>query len=144
MAGASRRGLRSRGGLRRSAARRPSPDAVRVTLQSRRGPRAGRLWLARPDQHPGGGGRHQLAVAAAVADREARGESGTARAGRLPSSPLLRVRTVPAIRSLAMSDTALQSARERLDQHVREIVHWHFNPATGCPFWLERAKQFTF
>jgi len=43
-----------------------------------------------------------------------------------------------------MSDSALRSARDRLDQQVREIVHWHFNPATGCPFWLERAKQFTF
>ena len=27
---------------------------------------------------------------------------------------------------------------------MREIVQWHFNPATGCPFWLERARQFTF
>ncbi len=43
-----------------------------------------------------------------------------------------------------MSDTAAQSPREWLDQHVREIVQWHFDPATGCPFWLERAKQFTF
>jgi phenylacetate-coenzyme A ligase PaaK-like adenylate-forming protein len=43
-----------------------------------------------------------------------------------------------------MSDTASRSTRERLDQHVREIVRWHFDPATGCPFWLERAKQFTF
>src|SRR5215203_2436395 len=43
-----------------------------------------------------------------------------------------------------MSDTATRSARERLDQHVREIVQWHFNPATGCPFWLDRAKSFNF
>jgi phenylacetate-coenzyme A ligase PaaK-like adenylate-forming protein len=43
-----------------------------------------------------------------------------------------------------MTDTASTSARARLDQHVREIVQWHFNPETGCPFWLERAKQFTF
>jgi phenylacetate-coenzyme A ligase PaaK-like adenylate-forming protein len=39
---------------------------------------------------------------------------------------------------------AIESARERLDAHVREIVRWHFDPATGCPFWLERAKQFDF
>jgi phenylacetate-coenzyme A ligase PaaK-like adenylate-forming protein len=39
---------------------------------------------------------------------------------------------------------ALKAARERLDAHVREIVQWHFNPATGCPFWLERARQFDF
>ena len=39
---------------------------------------------------------------------------------------------------------ALKAARERLDAHVREIVQWHFNAATGCPFWLERARQFDF
>jgi hypothetical protein len=27
-----------------------------------------------------------------------------------------------------------------LDAHVREIVDWHFNPDTGTPFWLERAR----
>ena len=30
-------------------------------------------------------------------------------------------------------------AKEQLDRHVREIVQWHFDPATGCPFWLEFA-----
>lgn len=35
-------------------------------------------------------------------------------------------------------------ARERLDAHVREIVQWHFNPETGCPFWLEKAKELDF
>jgi hypothetical protein len=35
-------------------------------------------------------------------------------------------------------------ARERLDAHVREVVAWHFDPATGCPFWLERARSFDF
>ena len=33
----------------------------------------------------------------------------------------------------------MAEARERLDAHVREIVAWHFNPETGCPFWLEYA-----
>jgi phenylacetate-coenzyme A ligase PaaK-like adenylate-forming protein len=32
-------------------------------------------------------------------------------------------------------------ARELLDAHVREIVAWHFDPATGCPFWLDYARQ---
>jgi len=32
-------------------------------------------------------------------------------------------------------------ARERLDEHVREIVDWHFDPGTGCPFWLEWAEE---
>ncbi|HMG32299.1 MAG TPA: hypothetical protein VKM94_00060 [Blastocatellia bacterium] len=32
-------------------------------------------------------------------------------------------------------------ARDRLDAWVREIVQWHFNPETGCPFWLEYAQN---
>jgi hypothetical protein len=39
---------------------------------------------------------------------------------------------------------AVRSAQERLDAHVREIVRWHFDPATGCPFWLERVKGLDF
>ncbi|MDB4324866.1 hypothetical protein N9971_00825 [bacterium] len=35
-------------------------------------------------------------------------------------------------------------AQERLDAHVREMVEWHFNPATGCPFWLEKADSWDF
>jgi hypothetical protein len=41
-------------------------------------------------------------------------------------------------------DNPVRAARERLDAHVREIVRWHFDPATGCPFWLERATQLSF
>lgn len=41
-------------------------------------------------------------------------------------------------------DNLVSAARERLDAHVREIVSWHFDPATGCPFWLEKAKEFDF
>ncbi len=32
-------------------------------------------------------------------------------------------------------------AKERLDAHTREIVAWHFDPATGCPFWLDYAEK---
>jgi phenylacetate-coenzyme A ligase PaaK-like adenylate-forming protein len=28
-----------------------------------------------------------------------------------------------------------------LDAWVREVVDWHFDPATGSPFWLEYAKK---
>jgi len=35
----------------------------------------------------------------------------------------------------------VQQARERLDAHVRDIVAWHFSPETGCPFWLNFAKE---
>src|SRR5262245_52228140 len=46
--------------------------------------------------------------------------------------------------SPGVSPEAVAAARERLDVHVREIVRWHFDPATGCPFWLERAKTLGF
>jgi len=36
------------------------------------------------------------------------------------------------------------AAREALDAWVREVVAWHFDPATGAPFWLERAKTLDF
>ena len=32
-------------------------------------------------------------------------------------------------------------ARTALDAHVREIIEWHFNPETGCPFWIEQAGK---
>ena len=35
-------------------------------------------------------------------------------------------------------------ANEALNQHVRDIVQWHFSPETGCPFWLDWAKQNAF
>ncbi len=35
----------------------------------------------------------------------------------------------------------IEEARKRLDAHVVETVQWHFDPATGCPFWLEWAAS---
>jgi hypothetical protein len=35
-------------------------------------------------------------------------------------------------------------ARGALDAWVREVVAWHFDPATGCPFWLDRVKELGF
>ncbi|MCH8333062.1 hypothetical protein IIC65_03955, partial [Candidatus Sumerlaeota bacterium] len=32
-------------------------------------------------------------------------------------------------------------AREKLDAWTREIVAWHFDPATGAPFWLDFAAK---
>jgi hypothetical protein len=37
-----------------------------------------------------------------------------------------------------------KSAQDALDAWVREVVAWHFDPATGTPFWLERAKGLSF
>jgi phenylacetate-coenzyme A ligase PaaK-like adenylate-forming protein len=39
------------------------------------------------------------------------------------------------------SSSTTQQTQELLDAHVREIVQWHFSPATGCPFWLDWAKH---
>jgi hypothetical protein len=49
--------------------------------------------------------------------------------------------------SVAQTDelqSKVEAASERLDAWTREIVQWHFDPATGCDFWLERAKEFDF
>jgi phenylacetate-coenzyme A ligase PaaK-like adenylate-forming protein len=32
---------------------------------------------------------------------------------------------------------SVQEAKQDLDAHIREIIHWHFSPETGCPFWIE-------
>ena len=32
-------------------------------------------------------------------------------------------------------------AQEQLDAWTREVVQWHFDPKTGCPFWLEFAQR---
>src|SRR5499426_365400 len=37
--------------------------------------------------------------------------------------------------------TRAQEAKTQLDAHVREIVAWHFDPETGCPFWLDFASK---
>ncbi|MFO0967909.1 MAG: hypothetical protein U0793_20305 [Gemmataceae bacterium] len=39
-----------------------------------------------------------------------------------------------------MSTMTPAQAKERLDQHVRDIVEWHFNPETGSPFWVDAAQ----
>lgn len=38
-------------------------------------------------------------------------------------------------------ETRREKARDELDAWVREVVAWHFNPDTGCPFWLENAAR---
>jgi len=45
---------------------------------------------------------------------------------------------------MTLSKEEIHNAHKRLDTHVRETVSWHFNPETGCPFWLERAKTLGF
>lgn len=48
--------------------------------------------------------------------------------------------------NIAGSETAnlqqqIAQARARLDAHTREIITWHFDPQTGCPFWLDFAQR---
>ena len=38
----------------------------------------------------------------------------------------------------------IADTRIALDAHVRDMVEWHFNPETGCPFWLEFAENLDF
>jgi hypothetical protein len=42
-----------------------------------------------------------------------------------------------------MTDSTLNptGARQQLDQHVRDIIQWHFSRETGCPFWLDWARK---
>ncbi len=35
----------------------------------------------------------------------------------------------------------MRAASEDLDAWVREVVAWHFDPASGCPFWIDYAKK---
>lgn len=35
----------------------------------------------------------------------------------------------------------VNAAREALDTWVREVIAWHFDPATGSPFWLDSATR---
>lgn len=44
----------------------------------------------------------------------------------------------------ATLDEKIVNARKQLDAHFVETVRWHFSPETGTPFWLEKAKEFSF
>ena len=37
--------------------------------------------------------------------------------------------------------SAVDTARTTLDAWVREVIDWHFDPQTGCDFWLRWAQQ---
>jgi phenylacetate-coenzyme A ligase PaaK-like adenylate-forming protein len=41
-------------------------------------------------------------------------------------------------------DKRIADAKKKLDDHVREIVRWHFDPEGGTPFWLEFASKLDF
>ncbi len=45
------------------------------------------------------------------------------------------------VNETATIESCIADARTRLDAHTRETVAWHFDPASGCPFWLEYARR---
>jgi phenylacetate-coenzyme A ligase PaaK-like adenylate-forming protein len=42
---------------------------------------------------------------------------------------------------LVVERDRIEAARAALDSWVREVVAWHFDPATGSPFWLDFASR---
>ena len=44
----------------------------------------------------------------------------------------------------ASLETNIKQSRASLDAWVREVVQWHFNPETGCTFWLNYAQTLSF
>ena len=48
-------------------------------------------------------------------------------------------------KSSAVTLAALEKhSQETLDAHTCEIVQWHFNESTGCPFWLQKKSDLKF
>jgi phenylacetate-coenzyme A ligase PaaK-like adenylate-forming protein len=39
------------------------------------------------------------------------------------------------------SSSQIKASQETLDAWVRKVIQWHFDPATGCPFWLDYAQN---
>jgi len=48
---------------------------------------------------------------------------------------------MPSTDSATAPPAQVDAAREALDAHVRDMVEWHFDPETGCPFWLDYARK---
>ncbi|HKS46128.1 MAG TPA: AMP-binding protein [Amycolatopsis sp.] len=43
-----------------------------------------------------------------------------------------------------MTAIAVSNSRAALEAHIRRMMEWHFDPATGAPFWLDRAGSLGF
>jgi hypothetical protein len=68
------------------------------------------------------------------------------RLARAPARQSARATAPPRSRTAAAAAPAglarrIAQARAALDAHVRDIVAWHFDSRTGCPFWLEFASR---
>ena len=44
----------------------------------------------------------------------------------------------PAVDALA---SRAETARQRLDSWIQELMQWHFSPETGCRFWLDWKER---
>ncbi len=42
------------------------------------------------------------------------------------------------------TDDQIRQAKDKLNEQLLKIVHWHFSDDTGCPFWLERKRELKF
>ena len=58
-----------------------------------------------------------------------------------PSSAILRAHAELPQNVGAPAGGAIGRGPRALDAWVREVVDWHFDPATGCPFWLDYATK---
>ena len=58
----------------------------------------------------------------------------------VPFPPVLNLYSVTPALDHQLSAQS-QAARQALDAWTREIVQWHFDPETGCPFWLDYARK---
>ncbi|MDG2399411.1 MAG: hypothetical protein P8M04_02455, partial [Akkermansiaceae bacterium] len=39
------------------------------------------------------------------------------------------------------SSLTVEEARAQVDSRTKELINWHFSPETGCPYWLDWAKN---
>lgn len=39
------------------------------------------------------------------------------------------------------SESAVSEAHQNLNNHLKEMIKWHFSPETGCPFWLDWLEK---
>jgi hypothetical protein len=42
---------------------------------------------------------------------------------------------------MPVAEDTLAAAAAALDHSTRDVIAWHFDPGTGCPFWLDHAAR---
>jgi hypothetical protein len=41
-------------------------------------------------------------------------------------------------------ELAVSQSKKALDDHIAEMMEWHFSEKSGCPYWLEKKRGFKF